>query len=184
MRKMQGYDDAIETFYCHHAQGQDVEFDALSQEQKNTIAEGVVLLTKIYEGDKVPNCFGWALGDTSFVAPGNMYLWGQEVNFAQDAGADNVNVLLWGWKGKNPGDNKADENTWTVNHASVKLSHQALIQRLSTLGFVCTEQELTENGVPDPCWCSAAGCGYGIMVHPRTWYQNGEFGQLLRGAVL
>lgn len=188
IKKMSEDEDAFETFYSLHALGGDKEYDKdkldeeddkfISTADKATISEGVFSLTKA-TGAVQCNCFGWALGeDRDTGDKGKIYNWKEdhadEYNFV--APGEDADIILWGDK------EGAGEDNWDVLHASVKLTHSQLKARSGQYkGLIVTQKELTDNEIPNPSWSSAGGMGFGIMVHPRTWYEGGSFGVALKG---
>ena len=126
------------------------------------------------------NCFGWALGhDQDTGDKGSLFLWkkehGGDENFT-DPDSGDAKIILWGDKEGN------NENEWDVLHASVLLTHAELLARSGKFkGLKVTKQQLTASGIPDPFWSSAGGSGVGIMVHPKDWYEGGDFGVALKG---
>ena len=153
--------------------------EQLTADEIRQMKDGTYLLTG-FNGAVKCNCFGWAIGDDLDTGDkGHIYNWkqdhGGEANFT-DPDSANAKIILWGDKeGKG-------EDEWDVLHASVKLSHAELLARSGRFkGLDITKQELKESGIPDPCWSSAGGMGYGIFVHPRDWFEGGDFGVALKG---
>lgn len=172
-------DGSIKALSNHHALGKDKEIDQLTEDEIRQMKKGTYLLTELF-GAVNCNCFGWALGqDFNTGDKGKIFNWkkahGEEENFT-DPDSESAKIILWGTK------DGADEDNWDVTHASVKLTHAELLARSGKFkGLNITKKALSEKGVPDPCWSSAGGFGFGIIVHPRDWYAGGEFGVALKG---
>jgi len=153
--------------------------DQLTVDEIQQMKDGTYLLTK-FSGAVGCNCFGWALGeDRDTGDKGKIYNWkkehGGEPNFT-DPDSASAKIILWGDK------EGQGEDNWDVLHASVKLSHAELLARSGRFkGLKITKKELQKSGIPDPFWSSAGGMGFGIFVHPRNWFEGGDFGVALKG---
>jgi hypothetical protein len=176
-------DQSIKDLATFHAlgkeNGQDKDLDKLTKDEIQQMKNGTFLLTA-FHGVSC-NCFGWALGeDRDTGDKGDLYNWkkdhGGEQNFT-DPDSQSATIILWGDK-----EGQEDEDKWDVLHASVKLTHAQLVARSGKFkGLNVTKKALTEKGVPDPCWSSAGGMGFGIFVHPQNWFEGGDFGVALKG---
>jgi hypothetical protein len=174
-------DETLEALSGMHALGRDKEIgDSFSEEEIRKMKDGTYLLTG-FHGAVNCNCFGWALGqDLDTGDKGSIYRWkkehGGKQNFT-DADSESAKIILWGDK-----EGQDDEDKWDVTHASVKLTHAELLSRSGRFkGLVVTKKALKDSGIADPFWSSAGGMGYGIFVHPRDWFEGGNFGVALKG---
>jgi hypothetical protein len=144
------------------------------------ISAGVWQLTAANPADMDANCIGWARGAVNQnVPPENIYRWRQDgyTVVTDDDGIADSTILLWGTK-------DGAEDTWKVLHGSVLLTHAQLAARSQAWGgfgdgFTAAELALAE--IPNRCWTSVGGGGTGAIVHPREWYEGGEFGTLIGG---
>jgi hypothetical protein len=169
----------IKDFSGFHALGKDKAEEDLTEDDIQRMKDGTYLLTG-FHGEVNCNCFGWALGedrDTGDI--GKLYNWKKDYGGAKnftDPSSESAVIILWGNKeGKG-------EDTWDVLHASVKLTHAQLLSRSGKFkGLDVSRKALRESGIPDPFWSSAGGMGYGIFVHPRNWFEGGDFGVALKG---
>jgi hypothetical protein len=174
-------DKTIKALSNFHALGKDKEIDKLTTDEIQQMKNGTFRLTAFHGVGC--NCFGWALGeDRDTGDKGKIYNWkkehGGEKNFTDPASAS-AKIILWGDQ-----EGEDDEDKWDVLHASVKLSHAELLARSGKFKALnITKKELTDKGVPDPCWSSAGGMGFGIFVHPRDWFEGGDFGVALKGMI-
>lgn len=169
----------MKAFSGFHALGKDKAEEELTAEEIQRMKDGTYMLTG-FHGKVNCNCFGWALGEDGDTGnKGKIYNWkkdhGGEKNFT-DPSSESATIILWGDK-----EGKGEDN-WDVLHASVKLTHAQLLSRSGNFkGLNVTRQALRESGIPDPFWSSAGGMGYGIFVHPRNWFEGGDFGVALKG---
>lgn len=153
--------------------------DDYTDDELAEIKDGVYMLTSQNPPGMQANCIGWAQNDDMFIVPGNIYTWEQEyTSTATDA--QDAKIILWGTKDEEDEDN---ENKWDVLHASVLLTHAEIAARSREFaGFqAITAQALSDAGIEDPCWTSAGGMGFGVFVHPRDWFEGGDFGTALKG---
>lgn len=157
------------------------EEDTLTAQEITEISAGVYALTKFGFGEVACNCFAWALGlDEDTGDKGTIYNWkddhGGNYNFTEHSSGD-ATIILWGDK-----KNTEQEDFWDVGHASVKLTHNELLERSGNYkGLKITKNDLENSGIPDPFWSSATGMGLGIFVHPRNWPEGGDYGTALKG---
>jgi hypothetical protein len=169
----------MKSFSGFHAIGKDKAEEDLTDDEIQRMKNGTYLLTG-FHGEVNCNCFGWALGedrDTGDI--GKLYQWKKDYGGAKnftDPSSESAVIILWGNKeGKG-------EDTWDVLHASVKLTHAQLLSRSGKFkGLDVSRKALKDSGITDPFWSSAGGMGYGIFVHPRNWFEGGDFGVALKG---
>ncbi len=168
-------DDFFEAFYGQHqlGTGKDAYTD-VDETDKAKIMGGVVPLTEVFDSSTIVcNCFGWAHGINADLGEelSRVVDWKEHYDVVAPGQAD---VVVWGRK---KGDN---EDYWEALHASVKLSVAELAERLEEFtGETLDPKKLTKAGISGDCWSSAGGMGYGVMVHPRDWYEGGEYGTAL-----
>jgi hypothetical protein len=125
------------------------------------------------------NCYAWALGNNEFEDPGDkLSTWKHrkkdEYTFLSPAAAD-AKILLWGNK-------IPDKDDFEVLHASVLLTHDELLARIKKdFSKIDIDAESVKKIQPNPFWSSALGFGYGIITHPKNFFQGGEFGSVIAG---
>lgn len=172
-------DETIKALSNLHVLGYEKERDELTNDEIERMKNGTYLLTGYYNAVNC-NCFGWALGvDYDTKDKGDITRWkwehGGEQNFT-DPDSESAKIILWGDK------DGQDENKWDVTHASVKLTHAELLSRSGNFtGLNISRKALKKSGIPDPFWSSAGGMNLGIFVHPRNWFEGGEYGVKLKG---
>jgi len=172
-------DDEIKSIATLHQRGKNKEEEELTAEDIETMSEGTSALTDFF-GAVQCNCFGWALGlDFDTGDKGKLYNWkkdhGGQENFTPPDSAE-ARIILWGIK------EEGGEDKWDVTHASVLLTHAELLKRSGQFkGLNVKKEDLEVSNIPDPFWSSAGGMGFGIMVHPKNWYEGGDFGTALKG---
>lgn len=150
-----------------------------TEEELTEIKTGVFMLTPLNPDGMAANCIGWAKDSDSIESTGSIYTWKLEYT-STEADAADAKIILWGTK---DGDEEDDESEWDIAHASVLLTHAEIAERSKVYGGFeeITTESLVEAGIDDPCWTSAGGFGYGVFVHPRDWFEGGDFGTALKG---
>jgi hypothetical protein len=168
-RPMAGKD--VEALACFHKDGVDAE--KLDEAKLKKIGLNLYSLTPLVDSVNC-NCYSWALGNNYFEDVGGpLSTWKErckDYTFSEPP-ANNAKIILWGLDADN------------VTHASVLLTHEELMARAKSFGLpyemAYLKKQLTEIG--NPCWTSASGSGFGIFIHPKDWFQGGEFGIALAG---
>ena len=148
--------------------------DDFTADELAEIKAGVFMLTALSPKGMKANCIGWAQNSDSIEPTGSMYTWEQKYT-ATNANAGDAKIILWG---EEEAGGKVD-----IQHASVRLTHAEIAARSKVFGGFkeITTKQLSDAGIDDPCWTSAGGFGYGVIVHPRNWPEGGAFGTALKG---
>lgn len=172
-------EDAKTLSTLHSTKYSDKKDDDFSVSELTEIKSGVFMLTDLAPQNMQANCIGWAQNEDSIEPTGSMYTW-QRNYTATAADAGDAKIILWGSK---DGVDKTDETKWNIKHASVLLTHEEIANRSKEFGGFSeiTTKKLSDAGIENPCWTSAGGFGYGVFVHPRNWFEGGDFGTALKG---
>ncbi len=174
-------DEDAKAIATNHRSGAMFEDEEDEKKKATILAEikkDVFMLTDLFPTKEpmVCNCIGWALGKDEFVDPGNEYLWKNNSDYGNhtliDPHSSDAKIIVWG----------TSENVFL--HASVLLTHDEIQQRSCRFkGFqAIKETAFVGLGIPDPCWTSVLGFGFGGIIHPRNWLEGGNFGKALYGA--
>lgn len=166
--------EALLTFNSKKAEESD-------EEQAARIYQETIPITEFF-GAVDYNCYAWALGETNFVDPGGtLSTWKhhkKEYNFL-DGGSPDATILLWGNQKK--GKEGKDVADFEILHASVLLTHAEVLARAARDFRAVKIDKATLKRIPNPFWSSALGFGFGVMVHPRDFFQGGDFGGIVAG---